>query len=59
MASVKLVARFADGDLLVCKVKGKTTYPDALAQMRHEAVVALDEAARNFVALQQVEVDES
>lgn len=44
MPHIVVSAVFEDGDQLQVRVTGKTTYPDALAQMRAEAITAFREA---------------
>lgn len=44
MAKVVVFYKFAEGAILQTIVEGKTSYPDALAQMRHEAIRAFSEA---------------
>ncbi len=44
MAKVVVFYKFAEGAILQTIVEGKTSYPDALAQMRAEAIRAFSEA---------------
>ena len=49
MARVVISFVFADGDQLQVAVTGKTTYPDALAQMKAEAVAGFRDIASHML----------
>ena len=52
MARVVVFFKFADGDTVQAIVDGKTSYPDALAQIRSEAVTAFKQAMDHALGLQ-------
>ena len=56
MARVVVSYVFADGDQVQVAASGKTTYPDALAQLRAEAIKGLTECVQSLRTA--VEVDE-
>ena len=56
MARIVISYVFAGGDQMQVAVTGKTTYPDALSQMKAEAVAAFRDVAAHM--LQAVPADE-
>lgn len=58
MARVVLSYQFADGEVIQSIVDGKTSYPDALSQLKHEAVEGFKEAFAYALAIQRVPIDE-
>lgn len=58
MASVKLVAQFSDGDVVVAKIKAPNPSPDLLDDMRRQAVQGLREACAELMAQQGVKAQE-
>lgn len=52
MANYTIDVMFADGDRIIVRAAGATTYPDALAQLRAEAVEGFKESAAYLMAIQ-------
>ena len=52
MASVTIMCRFADGDRIGVRVKAETSFPDALAEARSEALTAFRGAVREVMDAQ-------
>jgi hypothetical protein len=52
MASVSVWCQFADGDRIGVRVKAETSFPDALAQARAEALTAFKGAVREVMDVQ-------
>lgn len=57
MAKVILSYVFADGDQVQAIASGDLTYPDALAQLRHEAVEGFKEMLAYTLAVQSVDTE--
>jgi len=57
MARIVVFFKFADGDNIQVIADGKPSYPDALAQLRSEAVTAFKESLAYTLALQAPKVE--
>lgn len=57
MAKVVVYFRFADGDTIQAIASGETSYPDALAQLRAEAVKAFQESLTFAMVMQTPKVE--
>ena len=57
MASVTIKTDFTDGETLLIKVCGKTTYPDALSEMKAAALDAYDKALHTRLTAQGTDTE--
>lgn len=55
MARYEIDFTFADGEQIVVRAVGATNYPDALAQLRAEAVEGLKQSITYILAIESVE----
>jgi hypothetical protein len=53
MATVTVKSTFPDGETLVVQVSGKTTYPDAVAELRATAVSTYTEIHRVRIPVEE------
>lgn len=57
MARVTVSYTFADGEQIFVTVTGKRSYPDAIAELRAQAVKGLREALAHVMAAQAAPVE--
>lgn len=55
MARFEIDFTFADGEQIIIRDSGATNYPDALSQLRAEAVEAFKQCATYILALESIE----
>lgn len=58
MARYRAKVTLADGSHINVKASGATTYPDALAQLKHEVVDGVKECVAYVLAAQAVEAED-
>lgn len=52
MASVLIQCGFADGDVLTVRVKAESSFPDAIAEARAEAITTFKGALEELLAVE-------